>query len=169
MRRRHREVDAPVLVEEPLVLGWFTRATTRGTPNSCLDEQRDHEVVLVVAGRGDHDVAALEPGLAQRRHLARVGDEPLDPVVGVGALDHGRVLLDELHLVPRAHEVVGDEEPDVAGSGDRDAHQSFASGVDVGLQLVGGDDLGHEHEHVALLADHVGGHDLRLTEARRPR
>ena len=88
-----------------------------------LGEQRDHEVVLVVAGGRDHDVAALEPGLAQRRDFARVGEEPLDSVGGVRAVDHGRVLLDELHLVAGAHEIVGDEQPDVAGARDRDAHQ----------------------------------------------
>ena len=80
--------------------GWFTRAIDAGHAELLLGEQRDDEVVLVVAGRGDDDVAALEPGCAQRGDLARVGDVPLDAVGSVcDALDDGRVLLDEQHLV----------------------------------------------------------------------
>ena len=42
--------------------GLLTRATTRGTRELLLGEQRDHEVVLVVAGDGGDDV-----GLVRRR------------------------------------------------------------------------------------------------------
>ena len=95
--------------------------------------------------------------------LARVGDEPLDALGSAcSALDDARVLLDEQHLVAGAHEVVGDEEADVAGAGDRDPHQCSPPAFDVRLQLVERVHRADEHEHVAFLADHVAGDDLRL-------
>src|SRR3989442_903705 len=60
----------------------------------------------------------------QGRDVARVGNEPLDLGGRVGPVDYFRVLLDELYLVSGAHEIVRDEEPDVAGTGDCDPHQT---------------------------------------------
>jgi hypothetical protein len=41
-----------------------------------LLESNEITRLFVVASRRDHDVAALETGLAQRCDFARVGDEP---------------------------------------------------------------------------------------------
>ena len=70
-------------------LGWFTRAIT-GHRELLLGEQRDHEVVLVVAGGRDHDVAALEPGVLQD-DTSQASAMTHSTLVGVGTLDHGRV------------------------------------------------------------------------------
>src|SRR5918995_869908 len=123
VRGGDRQVDPPVLVEHPLVLRMVYPGDHSGNRELLLGEQRDDEIVLVVASRRDDDVAALEAGLLEGRHLARVGDEPLDALVGDGALDDRGVLLDELHVVSGRVQVVGDEEPDVAGAGDRDPHR----------------------------------------------
>ena len=58
VRGRHREVDAPVLVEQPLVLRVVHPGDHARHRELLLGEQRDDEVVLVVAGRGDDHVAA---------------------------------------------------------------------------------------------------------------
>ena len=57
--------------------GWLTCADDARHAELLLGQQRDHEVVLVVAGGRDHDVATLEAGEPKRGDLARVGDEPL--------------------------------------------------------------------------------------------
>ena len=88
-----------------------------------LGEQRDHEVVLVVTGRGDDDVARLQSGGAQRVDLARVRDHELHASSSWQTLCDVVALLDQQHLVSGAAQVVGDEEADVAGTGDRDPHQ----------------------------------------------
>ena len=72
----------------------------------------------------------------------------------------------QLHLVARAHQVVRDEQPDVARSCDRDPHQARLPHSMCACSSSVAAIVGDEHEHVALLADHVGGHDLRLAEAR---
>ena len=99
---------------------------TRGTANSCF-EQRDDEVVLVVAGCRDDDVAALEPGLLQRRDLARVADVQLDAVDRRELGGDVRVALDEQDVVAVLDERVRDEAPDIPGTRYRDAHQWLAA------------------------------------------
>ena len=104
--------------------GWFTRAT-RGDGELLLGEQRDHEVVLVVAGGGDDDVAASRaPRRAASVTSQASATRHSTPSAPVRArADHGRVLLDEQHLVAGRAQVVGDEQADVAGAGDGDPHQ----------------------------------------------
>jgi len=118
------EVDAPVLVEEPLVLGVIDPRDHTGDGELGLGEERDDEVVFVVAGGSDHDIAALETGLGERGHLAGVGDAPFDALARDRALPNVRLLLDEEHVVPVLAEVVGDVDPDCTRSGDAYAHVS---------------------------------------------
>src|SRR3954452_12808221 len=93
-----------------------------------LGEQREHEVVLVVPGRGDDDVARVETGRAQRVHLAAVGDVPVDAVPRLlGALHDGRQLLDDHHVMVGGAQVVGDEQPDVPRACDGNPHQWCSS------------------------------------------
>ena len=61
MRGRHGEVDAPRLVEEPVVLRVVHPRNDARHRELLLRQQRDDEVVLVVAGRGDDDIAACRP------------------------------------------------------------------------------------------------------------
>ena len=65
-----------------------------------------------------------------------------------------------------AHEIVGDEEPDVPGAGDRDPHQCSPPDSMCACNSSVAVDLADEHQHVAFLADHVAGDDLRLAEPR---
>ena len=98
--RRDREVDAPVLVEQPLVLRVVDPRDDARHRELLLGQQRQDQVVLVVAGGGHHDVAGVEPGGAQRVDLAAVGDVPVDAVVGLLRALHDRgSLLDDHHVV----------------------------------------------------------------------
>ncbi len=137
VRGGHRHVDTPVLVEQPLVLGVIDPGHHPGHGELLLGQQRDHQVVLVVAGGRHHDVDRADVGLPQRRHLAGVGGPPLDAAAvapragegGGGAADHARVLLDDQDLVAGHGEVVGDELADVAGAGDGNLHWCTGRGT----------------------------------------
>src|SRR5690606_16685885 len=81
---------------------------------------------LVVAGRGDHHLAALQRRVVQRGDLARVGEQPLRPrdhlhLDGLGAL------VDQEHLVPVLQQFLGDGAAHRARSRDRDPHQASSS------------------------------------------
>ena len=122
--RRHGDVDAPRLVEQPLVLGVVDPGHHPIDAELGLGQQRDDQVDLVVAGRGDHHVAALDVRLHQCVELAGVRQQPLRARHAVDL--HGPWLpLDEQHLVTVAEELAGDGAPDVAGPGDRHPHQSL--------------------------------------------
>ena len=75
-RRRDGDVDAPAVVEHPLVLRVVDACDGARHAELGLGEQRDDEIDLVVTGRADDDVGCLELGLVQRRDLARVGEQP---------------------------------------------------------------------------------------------
>lgn len=121
-RRGDRDVDAPRLVEQPLVLrvvhpGHDPRHAVLG-----LREQRDDQVDLVVTRRGDHDVAPLERRLVERRDLTGVREEPLGHRDALHR-DGGRRLVDQQHLVPVLQELGRDGTAHRTGPGNRDAHQ----------------------------------------------
>ena len=59
VRSRHRHVDTPRLVEQPLVLGVVDPGEHPGDAELLLGQQRDDEVVLVVAGDRDEHVGRL--------------------------------------------------------------------------------------------------------------
>ena len=86
-----RDVDAPVVVEQPLVARVVHPGDDPAHRELGLGQQRHHEVDLVVAGGRDHDVAALQAGLLQRGELAGVGVHPLGGLDRLG-LDVGRAL-----------------------------------------------------------------------------
>ena len=125
--RGHRDVDAPRLVEQPLVVRVVDARDHARHSELLLRQQRDDEVVLVIAGCGDDDVDAFEAGLVQRADLARVGDEPLHVERGAQAGDEVGVLLDEHDLVAGVAEVAGDVDADVPRSGDGDLHECLPS------------------------------------------
>ena len=109
--------------------GWFTRATTRGTAELLLGEQRDHEVVLVVAGRGDDDVAALEPGLRAATltsHASATSHSTPSAGLGARSTTVGFCSMSSTSWPALARSLAMNE-PDVAGAGDRDPHQCVAS------------------------------------------
>ena len=143
---------------------------TRGTANSCFGEQRDDEVVLVVAGRRDDDVAALEarPPSATRPRTRRATTH-LDAGRPAGAAprrsgsSRGAAPRDRSSTSSLAMNVA-----DVAGPRDRDPHQWWPSrrrcrveALVERVEVLGRDD---EVQDVALLADEVGARG----SARRP-
>ena len=119
----HRDVDAPGLVEQPLILRVVHAGDDAGDRELLFGQQRDDQVVLVITCCRHAHVDLLETCLLQRADLAGVGDEPLDVEGGAQAGDQIGVLLDEQHLVPRVAEVPGDVDADVARTGDCDTHQ----------------------------------------------
>jgi hypothetical protein len=70
-RRRDRHVDAPGLVEHPLVLRVVDACHGAGHPELGLGQQREHEVDLVVTGGRDDDVTVLQAGLVERGRSRR--------------------------------------------------------------------------------------------------
>ena len=80
-------------------LGWLTRATTAGDGELLLGQQRDHQVVLVVAGGRDDDVDRGQAGRVEGRDLAGVRRHPGDVERGAQALDQLGVLLEDEHVV----------------------------------------------------------------------
>ena len=73
VRRRDGDVDAPQLVEHPLVLRVVHPGDDARHAELLLGEQRHDEVVLVVAGDGGDDVGLLDDaGRGQRVELAGV-------------------------------------------------------------------------------------------------
>ena len=121
-----RDVDAPVVVEQPLVARVVHPGDHPAHRELGLGQQRHHEVDLVVAGRGDDDVAVLQARLLQRGELAGVGVHPLGRLDGLG-LDVAELALDEHHLVLALHQLDGDGAADRPGPRDRDAHRRHPS------------------------------------------
>ena len=87
MRGGDRDVDTPHLGEHPLVVGVVHAGHDTWHAELLLGEQRDHEVVLVVAGDRGHDVGVtgtdrLErgqfTGIAEIPRHGSVGSEPID-------------------------------------------------------------------------------------------
>src|SRR3712207_8704544 len=65
-----------------------------------LGQQRDHQVDLVVAGRGDHHVGVLQSGLLQRGQLAGIGEDPFG-VLDLRSEEHTSELQSRQYLVCR--------------------------------------------------------------------
>jgi hypothetical protein len=119
---RHGDVDAPHLVEHPLVLRVVDAGDDARHAVLGLGEQRDDEVDLVVAGGGDDDVARLQLRLVEGGDLAGVGEQPGGAGDAVG-VDRARLLVDEQEVVAVLDQLEGDGPADGSGSGDGDAHQ----------------------------------------------
>ena len=123
VRRRDGRVDAPLLVEQPLVLGVVHAGEHAGDTELLLGEQRRHEVVLVVTGGGHHDVGRPNVGLLEDAGLARVAVH--DPRVRgprVELLRELAALLHERHVVSPLGEILGEMAPDRTAARDDDLH-----------------------------------------------
>src|SRR5690606_27768182 len=86
------------------------------------------EIGLVVTGRGDDHLAPIQGRLLEHRQLAGVGQQPFR-LGDARGLDGAGILVDEQNIVAVGQQLGGDGTPDVAGSGDGDAHQCSTSGV----------------------------------------
>ena len=119
-----RHVHAPRLVEHPLVLGVVHAGDGARDAELGLGQQRDHEVGLVVTGRGHDHVALGQAGLVQGGDLAGVGEQPRRLGDAPG-LDVVGVLVHEQHRVTVVQQLAGDGAPDAAGSGDDNTHEGW--------------------------------------------
>ena len=125
--RRHEarggdgDVDAPALVEHPLVARVVDAGHGTRHAELRLREQGDDEVDLVVTGGADDDVGVLELCLLERGHLARVSEEPRGVRDGLDALLAG-VLVDDEQAMFVAQQFAGDGSADASGPDDDDAH-----------------------------------------------
>ncbi len=120
------DVDSPGLVEHPFVLGVVHPCDDPWNPELLLCQQRDHQVVLVVArDRGNH-IGGRKIHRRQRRKLTRIDHLEVDaPVLarGDGSLDDGLDLFENQHVMSRRTQVRCDVQPDVAAAGDDHPHQ----------------------------------------------
>src|SRR5450759_3633316 len=117
------DIDAPHVVEQPLVSRMVHAGDRPGHSELRLGEQGMDEVDLVVARGRDREVARVQASLGKRVELAGVGQQPLG--FGYGRrLDGARRPVDQQDAVPVGDELLGDGTADVAGSGDGDAHVS---------------------------------------------
>jgi hypothetical protein len=126
VRCGHRHVDAPGLVEQPLVVRVVDAGHDAGHAELLLREQRDDEVHLVVAGDRHDDLGGLGMGQRELGDLAPVdvqGRDALPQPGGLGAGEAIGVELDDEHLVLGVTELGGDVGADVAATDDDHAHQ----------------------------------------------
>ena len=112
-----------------------------------LGQQRDDEVVLVVAGGRHDDVDRGQAGRVERGDLAGVGGHPGDVEGGAQPLDQLGVLLEDEHLVAVGVQVRGDGGADAPGAGDGDLHCPTVLGAALGAG-----------QHVVELAQRVVEH-----------
>jgi hypothetical protein len=135
-------------------------------PELLLGQQRRHEVVLVVAGDRHEHVSGLRRRGRELRHLAGVGDDPLDGVEIIELAQQIDALVRPLHdhhLVACRGEVAGDERADLARSDDHDSHQwpaLLALGSWSGAQqFIDGVEVIVRHRHVDDVAflEHESG------------
>ncbi len=107
--------------------GLLTRATTRGTPNSCLASSEMTRLSSSSPVAGGDDVGVGEPGSGERAELAGVAGDPAGrPGVGLAArsgLTSARSLSRIVTSWLGARQLLGDEAADAAASGDDDLHQ----------------------------------------------
>ena len=108
--------------------GLFTRATTRGTPNSCLASSEIDEVVLVVAGDGGHHVGLVDarprPARRPRRRRPATTARPRGSSVGQRPRAPRSASFSTISTSwPPLCELLGDERADAAAAGDDDPHQ----------------------------------------------
>src|ERR1019366_5068155 len=121
--RGDRHVHAPTLSEEPLVASVVDATDDAWYAELLLGEPTDHQVVLVVAGGGDHHVGVahvrgLEAGVLTGvgRHHRDARQLALKSLGGRGGLFHQR------HVMVTIDEVQSDRGADRASSGDDDFH-----------------------------------------------
>ena len=105
---------------------WFfellTRATTRGTANSCLASSEIDQVVLVVAGGGHHHVDVGDAGRSREDTSQASAATQVTPRRRAQPLDQLGVLLEDHHVVAVGVQVLRDGGADAAGAGDHDPH-----------------------------------------------
>ncbi|KRD07985.1 hypothetical protein ASE48_11310 [Mycobacterium sp. Root265] len=123
-RRRDRDVDAPRLAEQPLVVDIVDASDHPPYPELGLGEQTDDQVGFVVAGRGDHHIAGLRPRLLQRGQLAGVGEQPVGAGNGV-RFETPPLAFDEQHLVAVFEQFARDGAADVTGARYPDPHLAY--------------------------------------------
>lgn len=121
-RRRDGDVHAPGLGEQPLVLRVVHAGDDPRHAVLGLGEQRDDQVHLVVAGRRDHHVAALERRLVKGGDLTRVGEQPLRLRHPLHRDGRGG-LVDQQDLVPVLQELARDGTAHRARARNSDTHQ----------------------------------------------
>ena len=74
-----------------------------------LGDLRDHHVVLVVAGQGEHQIGrALDPGLLEDEELGRVSLHRLMLELGLEPFEAVAILLDDRRLVAVAQQCAHD-------------------------------------------------------------
>jgi hypothetical protein len=128
VRRRHRRVHPPLLVEEPFVLRVVHPSEDPGDAELLLGEQRGHQVVLVVTGGGDHDVRRPHVGLLQDARLASVAVH--DPGVRRPVAELLRqvpALLHQRDVVPTLGQILGEVPTHRAAAGDDHPHPCCSS------------------------------------------
>ena len=109
--------------------GWFTRASTRGTANSCFASSDVTRLSSSspVAATSTSALGGL--GALEHPRLARVAEHhPHLRGPGPQLLDEAAVLLDQRDLVPALGEVDREVPPDRAAAGDDDLHQWCSPG-----------------------------------------
>ena len=142
--------------------GWLTRATTRGTANSCLASSEITRLSSSSPVAATTTSTVASPAASSDDDLAGVGGDPGDVEGRAQPLDELGVLLEDQHLVAVGVQVRGDGGADAAGAGDGDLHDAASSRAALGrgrrrrarCQRV----VEHgEVQDVALLADELAG------------
>ena len=167
VRGRDGDVDAPHLVEHPLVLRVVDPGDDPRDAELLLGEQRDDEVVLVVAGDGATTSALSTCGLAHRVASQASAWSHGTPRGLTRPLGGARppVVVDDQDLVLGLAELLADEPPDAPPPAMTTRISAppwpdrRPGGVDVGQRVAG---HGQVH-HVAVL-----GHEIRLGTCATP-
>ena len=139
-------------------LGWLTRADGAGHAELGLGQQRGDEVGLVVAGRGDDDVALVEAGPPPARRSRRSRRAATRRPGTRSGLIAARVLVDEQHLVAVVEQLAGDRAADRCRLR-RWRRASVASsgpvGRSTGVDAASAFSLAHDQVEQVALLDHA--------------
>jgi len=122
-RSRHRDVDAHVSLNNHSLRELLMRAMTRGTPNSCLDNQ------LMTRLSSSSPVAAMTTSTLRKSAAERLAYSHASAAHDVHARQQGLQFLgggahvfEQRHVVVSVHEVERDRRAHRTASGDDDSH-----------------------------------------------
>ena len=125
-RSGDRDIDAPVVVEEPFVLRIIHARHRPRHPELGLRKQGEHQIGLVVARCSHDDIGLLQPRLGETGELTRIGEQPFGARNAL-MTQCFLALVDEQDRMLLVQQLPGHRPSHGSGSGDDDPHSSSST------------------------------------------